>query len=102
MPASQSPPAAAVAQVLLIDVRDLKVKSTGNNLVGIRMVDEFSGDVLEGTSKSNTYVHLTESIMDLIYVRYVAHGHMPKHIVADSEPSLVASAALLGTHHAAI
>jgi hypothetical protein len=58
--------------------------------------------VLEGTAKSKSSAHLAEAIMDLIYVRYVAHGHTPKRVIADSEPSLVASTALFGTHHVVI
>ena len=85
-----------VAECLCIDISDLKVKSVGNRNVGVRMVDEFSGDVLEGTAKSKSPADLADTISDITCLRYVAHGHLPKKIVSDSEAAVKAAAVSIG------
>ena len=96
MPPSDTAPADRVGALLCFDLESLIVKSKGGNIVSIRSVDEFSGDVQISPSPSKSAVDLFKAIMHLVYTRYNAYGHKVSHMVADSEPCLLPLVAMLG------
>lgn len=102
MPSSETPPATAVGQRIVLDITDLKCKSTGGNMVGIRLVDEFSGDFQEGTAQSKSAIHIYDATMYLLRTRYIAYGHKPEFLVGDSERSLLATTPLFGASQIAL
>jgi len=85
---SDTQPAESVAYKLHMDIQSRSVKSPGGKWVGIRMSDEFSGDIQYFSAKSKSAVDLCEAIIAHLNRRYVRYGHRPRHILADSEPSL--------------
>ena len=86
---SDTQPAEAVADKLHMDIASRSVKSPGGKWVGIRMSDEFSGDIQNFSANSKSAVDLFQAIVVHLNRRYVRYGHRPRHIVADSEPSLL-------------
>ena len=96
MPTSETPPAAAVGDLISFDTQVLQTKSVGGNTCYLDSIDEFSGDVQVTPVKSLKAVDLFNAIMGLVHRRYNSHGHTVKHLLADSLPSLEPVVPMLG------
>jgi len=89
MPPSETAPATKVGGNIVCDIYDLKSKSIGGNLVGIRSIDEYSGDVQVTMAKSKSGKHVFEALMEkLVKGRYMKYGHSVTHFTFDAQPSM--------------
>lgn len=88
MPPSMSPPAEYVGAVVCGDINELPCKSVGGNLVSLRTVDEFSGNLAETPCTGTSALELFTGLMKLVNDSYRVHGHRVKHFVFDADPRL--------------
>jgi hypothetical protein len=93
---SDTPPAAAVGQCIVLDSQSLTVKSLGGNLYYLDTYDEFSGDKQVTPCKSLKSADIFDAIMSLVHVRYNAYGHRVVQIVVDSLPAFSPVVKMLG------
>jgi len=97
MPSSLTEPASSVGGVITFDLRVNAVRSPGGNMVGIRSVDEWSGDCQYTAVVSKHAPNIAGGLLRLVHNRYNKYGHRVTRMVADAEPALVPVIEILAT-----